>query len=131
MSALTILQGKINNPAILTSDLESAISETAQAIRLYCNLNDEDAIPVGLEYTHANMARDLVLYEYESKQTAGASGSAVDIADVASVKVGDTSVQIGAGGGSRAKALNSHRPNLDSIVMNYAAQLNKFRRLIW
>jgi hypothetical protein len=75
------------------------------------------------------MAVDLIKYNYESNNSGGEV--AADAADVSSLKVGDTQIQLGGGSSSRAKVLNSHRPNLDQIVMNYQSQLNKFRRMVW
>ena len=57
----------------------------------------------------------------------------VDLNSISSVKIGDTSVDIGAGTSDSlsSKDLKSHYSNLDGIIFNYRAQLNMFRRLRW
>jgi len=131
MSALTILQAKVTNPMITTLMMEGAIAEVQQVVRNYCNFNDTDVIPAALDYTVANMARDLVLYDYQAGLTVAPSTDSVDAADVTGITVGDTSISIGAGSGQRARTLAGHSANLDSLVLSYTAQLNKFRRLVW
>lgn len=126
MTILEIVQAKIKNEAITELDIQLAIGEVEEVIKNYCNI---DEVPEALKYTWANMAVDLVKYNYESNNSGGEV--AADAADVSSIKVGDTQIQLGGGSGSRAKVLNSHRPNLDQIVMNYQSQLNKFRRMVW
>ena len=126
MIILEIVRAKIKNEAITELDIQLAIDEVQVVIKNYCSI---DEVPEELKYTWANMAADLVLYQYASNNSGGEV--AADAADVSSLKVGDTQIQLGGGSGSRAKVLNSHRPNLDQIVMNYQSQLNKFRRMVW
>lgn len=127
MTVLEILSLKTSNACITEPDKLLAIGEVEQSIKNYCNI---DEVPEALNYIWANMALDLVNYNFESNNRAGDT-IATDPSDVSSIKVGDTQIQLGGGGGSRAKVLNSHRPNLDQIVMNYQSQLNKFRRMVW
>ena len=126
MTVNEIVRAKIKDEAIIELDIQLAVMEVEEVIKQYCNM---DQVPEALKYTWANMAVDLVKYNYESNNSGGEV--AADAADVSSIKVGDTQIQLGGGSGSRAKVLNSHRPNLDQIVMNYQSQLNKFRRMVW
>ena len=126
MTVNEIVRAKIKDEAIIELDIQLAVMEVEEVIKQYCNI---DEVPEALNYTWANMAVDLVKYNYESNNSGGEV--AADVADVSSLKVGDTQIQLGGGSGSRAKVLNSHRPNLDQIVMNYQSQLNKFRRMVW
>lgn len=127
MTALEIVSLKITNSSITELDKILAVGEVEQVIKNYCNI---DEIPEALNYTWANMAVDLIKYNYESSLPASGDLE-TDAADVSSIKVGDTQIQLGGGRGSRAKILNSHRADLDSIIMNNKAQLNKFRRMVW
>ena len=126
MTVPEIVNLKITDATITEPEKALAIGEVEQVIKNYCSI---DRVPEALNYTWANMAVDLIKYNYESNNSGGEV--VVDAADISSLKVGDTQIQLGGGSSSRAKVLNSHRPNLDRIVMNYQSQLNKFRRMVW
>jgi len=126
MTALEIVNLKIKNASITELDKELAINEIEQVIKNYCNI---DKIPEELNYTWANMAVDLINYNYQLNNNDDIVEA--DSADVSSIKVGDTQIQLGGGNNSRAKTLNSHIPNLDQIILNYQSQLNKFRKMVW
>lgn len=126
MTVLEIVNLKITDATITELDIQLAIDEVQMVIKNYCNI---DEVPEALNYTWANMAVDLIKYNYESNNSGGEV--AADAADVSSLKIGDTQIQLGGGSSSRAKVLNSHKLNLDRIVMNYQSQLNKFRRMVW
>lgn len=129
MTVLEIISSKVANDAITELNKEVAIEEVEQVIKNYCSIEE---VPEALKYTWANMAVDLINYNYAVN--AGKSGDdllEVDPSDVSSIKVGDTQIQLGGGSGERAKTLNSHSTSLDHVVMNYSNQLNKFRRMVW
>lgn len=126
MTVLEIVNLKITDATITELEKALAVGEVEQVIKNYCNI---DEVPNALSYTWANMAADLIKYNYESNNSEGER--AADEAGISSIKVGDTQIQLGGGSGSRAKVLDSHSPNLDQIVMNYQSQLNKFRRMVW
>jgi len=126
MTALEIVNLKIKNASITELDKELAINEIEQVIKNYCNI---DKIPEELNYTWANMAVDLINYNYQLNNNDDIVEA--DSANVSSIKVGDTQIQLGGGNNSRAKTLNSHIPNLDQIILNYQSQLNKFRKMVW
>ncbi len=126
MTALEIVNLKIKNASITELDKELAINEIEQVIKNYCNI---DKIPEELNHTWANMAVDLINYNYQLNNNDDIVEA--DSADVSSIKVGDTQIELGGGNNSRAKTLNSHIPNLDQIILNYQSQLNKFRKMVW
>jgi hypothetical protein len=117
--------------AITDVDIQLAVDETAQCIRTYCNIDVSSILPVELNFTHANMAVDLLKYTHASN-TAGAD-TEVDAAEVSSIKIGDTQIQLGGAStvNERASALRSHSARLDTLIMNYKDQLNKFKRMVW
>jgi hypothetical protein len=122
MTALEIVVTKLGdntNPALC----KLATEEVEQAIKNYCNI---DKVPDELKFVWANMAIDLIRYE---KAVKGNDTEDISIADVASISMGDTSINLGGGGANSAK--KSHIPNLDQIVMNNKAQLNRYRRMVW
>lgn len=124
---ISIIEAK--RPGKFTDKMDSAIDEVEQEILNYCCIQE---VPNALRFTVANMSIDLLEYEAEvNKPASSADLENVDLADVSSLKVGDTSVSIGESrrDNTRKSKLNSHKSNLDDIVMNYRAQLNRYRRL--
>lgn len=124
---ISIIEAK--RPGKFTDKMDSAINEVEQEILNYCGIQE---VPNVLRFTVANMSIDLLEYEAEvNKPASSADLENVDLADVSSLKVGDTSVSIGESrrDNVRKSRLNSHKSNLDDIVMNYRAQLNRYRRL--
>lgn len=130
MTVEEIVDAKLTNTDIAALDRQLAIEEVKQAILTYCNIS---TIPEELNFTWANMSIELANYTYQMNKPSGDSLTEVEEADISSIKIGDTQVNLGTGGSSnqRAKALKSHSVNLDGIVLNYKAQLNRFRRVVW
>lgn len=129
MTLLEIVVLKLHNKVDeLTCRL--AIEEVEQEVKNYCRI---DKVPEELRFTVANMAIDLIRYELEAVGEDTDVTQEISIADVASVKMGDTTINLGGGsentGADRAR--NSHKANLDDVVMNYRSQLNRFRRMVW
>lgn len=109
---------------------QMAIEEVEQAIKNYCNI---DKVPQELKFIAANMAVDLVRYEQAISGENEEGLEEIGISDVSSIKIGDTSINLGTGSENTVvdRARDAHRPNLDEIVFNYRAQLNRFRRMVW
>ena len=95
----------------------------------YCQI---PRVPPQLHFVWANMSIDLILYLIEMNNTPQDPLDGLDVSDLSSVKIGDTSVFIGDKYRSnmRSRTLQSHNANLDEIVMNYTKQLNQFRRIL-
>lgn len=111
------------------------IDEMEQVIKNYCNI---DYVPEELTYTLVNMVCDL--YTYHNQVVADTKASKDEDADVSvsptgvnSIRVGNTTVTFGSGSDteSRNRALRSHVPDLDTFLLNYKSQLNKFRKMVW
>lgn len=105
------------------------VRETEQSILNYCQI---PRVPPQLHFVWANMSVDLILYLIEMNNTPEDPLDGMDVSDLSSVKVGDTSVYVGDKYRSnmRSRILQSHNANLDEIVMNYTKQLNQFRRIL-
>lgn len=129
MTVLEIVNAKILNTSITEAMRNVAIGEVEQVIKNYCKI---DVVPEELYFTWGNMAVDLALYTYQSNVTSGSTDD-IDSSDISSIKIGDTQISLSGGGtsGARSKALSSHKPYLDGMVMNYREQLNQFRRMVW
>lgn len=118
-----------DNPKGLTNEgILARIDEVEQAIKNYCMIA---TVPDALKYTWVNMTVDLCAYESEVNYRPADPTDGVDVSDLSSIKVGDTSVFYGDKYRSnlRSRTLQAHENDLDAIVMNYASQLNRFRRL--
>lgn len=105
------------------------VMEVEQSILNYCQI---PGVPEQLNFVWANMAVDLILYIIEMNFTPQDPLDGLDVSDLSSVKVGDTSVFIGDKYRSnlRSRILQTHNANLDEIVMGYTKQLNQFRRIL-
>ena len=128
MTVNEIVRAKIKDEAITELDIQLAINEVEEVIKNYCNI---DTIPDALKFTWANMAVDLIRYQYESNIGADDALAGIDVSDVSNLKIGDTQIALQGNNSERSKILKSHRPNLDQIVMNNKEQLNRFRRMVW
>lgn len=127
---------KLKNRRILNMDAGGLIDdeiivhikEVEQSIINYCQIPQ---VPPQLHFVWANMAVDIILYSIEMNYTPQDPLDGLDVSDLSSVKVGDTSVYIGDKyrSNQRSRILQSHNANLDEIVMNYTKQLNQFRRI--
>ena len=106
-----------------------AVQEVEQSILNYCQI---PRVPTALNFVWANMSVDLLLFQIESNYTPADPMDGLDVSDLSSVKVGDTSVYIGDKyrSNQRSRILQSHNANLDEIVMGYTKQLNQFRRIL-
>lgn len=105
------------------------ILEVEQSILNYCQI---PGVPPQLNFVWANMAVDLILYNIEMNNTPEDPLDGLDVSDLSSIKVGDTSVFIGDKYRSnlRSRILQTHNANLDEIIMGYTKQLNQFRRIL-
>ena len=116
--------GGLNDEDILMN-----VQEVEQTILNYCQI---PRVPPQLNYVWANMTVDLILYFIEMNNKPEDPLEALDVSDLSSVKIGDTSVYIGDKYRSnlRSRILQTHNANLDELVMNYTKQLNQFRRIL-
>ena len=119
----------LSNGGLDDSQILLNIQEVEQSILNYCQI---PRVPVALHFVWANMAVDLILYAIEMNNKPEDPLDALDVSDLSSVKIGDTSVFIGDKYRSnmRSRILQTHNANLDEIVMNYTKQLNQFRRIL-
>lgn len=119
----------IENGGMTDDEILLNVKETEQTILNYCQIPQ---VPPQLHFVWANMSVDLILYLIEMNYTPEDPLEALDVSDLSSVKVGDTSIYVGDKYRSnlRSRILQSHNANLDEIVMNYTKQLNQFRRIL-
>ena len=105
------------------------VKEVEQSILNYCQI---PRVPTQLHYVWANMSVDLILYLIEVNNTPVDPLDGLDVSDLSSVKIGDTSVFVGDKyrSNQRSRTLQSHNANLDELVMGYTKQLNQFRRIL-
>lgn len=120
MTVLEIVHAKLNNDEL---PYQLAVEEVEQAIKNYCNI---DKIPEELKFVVANMAVDLVRYEQAAKDGL----EEISLTDVSSIKIGDTSINLGKS--STSDSVHNRRiANVNKVVLNYKEQLHRFRRMVW
>lgn len=135
LAVVTIVKAKnkritaMDKGGLTDEDILMNVKEVEQSILNYCQI---PRVPPQLNYVWANMAVDLILFFIESNNTPEDPLDGLDVSDLSSIKVGDTSVYIGDKYRSnhRSRTLQSHNANLDEIVMGYTKQLNQFRRIL-
>lgn len=135
LEVVTIVKAKnkritdMSNGGLTDEDILLYVKEAEQSILNYCEI---PRVPTQLHYVWANMSVDLILYVIEVNNTPEDPLDGLDVSDLSSVKVGDTSVFIGDKyrSNARSRTLQSHNANLDELVMNYTKQLNRFRRIL-
>lgn len=116
-----IVKGRLG----LTSDehkemIGTYIDEIGYRIKHYCNIS---SIPDGLKFVWASMTMDVVRIELPNVEEIADS-----IGDEGTVKIGDTQVGSGA---TRGGVTNTSKSVLDTVVLNYRVDLNRYRRLRW
>lgn len=119
----------VDKGGLTDEEILMSIKEVEQSILNYCQI---PRVPPQLNFVWANMSVDLILYLIEVNNTPKDPLDGLDVSDLSSVKVGDTSIYIGDKyrSNQRSRILQSHNANLDEIVMNYTRQLNQFRRIL-
>ena len=111
---ISLLRLKLDEP---TPELELALMEAEQAIRNYCNFEQEEEIPSAANFIWANMATDM-LKQQSSEIDATPQGALTSITE------GDTSYGF-------AAPTKSKQEYLAMVSADYAYQLNSFRRFRW
>lgn len=128
MTVIEIAKSKLKNIYIPDEEIQIALDEVEQVILNYCNIY---VVPEELFYTWANMAVDLIRFQFvrsggdlEGDKTVDGVPSGMNII---SVSVGDTTTKFEESSGVGAMALSSHVRLLDTLVLDYGSQLQKFR----
>ncbi len=130
---LPLVRTKFISDAVTEADRLIAVEEIEQTILNYCHITE---IPPALKFTWANMAVDLLTYQHAANTPAATSGGdgAETAGAVSSIKEGDTTVSFGgksSNAADRDRALDTHKATLDNLVMDYTAQLQKYRKVAW
>lgn len=119
----------MDNGGLSDEEIFVNVKEVEQTILNYCQI---PRVPPQLNFVWANMSVDLILYSIEMNNAPEDPLDSLDVSDLSSVKVGDTSVFVGDKyrSNQRSRILQSHESNLDELVMGYTKQLNQFRRIL-
>ena len=118
--------------------LNLTIDEVEQEIKNFCNIKE---VPRELTYTFAHIVVDLFRYRQEFINATKKPGEGeedddditINEGNMNSIRVGDTTITFGSGSDTMVynKNMRSHQANLDDVILNYKAQLKKFRRMVW
>ena len=131
MEILELISHKLDKLGVTTNqtDIEISLEEVDQYIKNYCHI---DSIPNELLFVRANLVTDYLRYLDANKPGDGTVD--VDNASVGpltAISSGDVSYSFANNATNKNHISNAHTANLDSLLMNYEAQLNKFRRAVW
>lgn len=128
MKVSEIVDVKLTDILITEAEKLLAIAEVEQVIKSYCNI---DKVPVELNFTWANMVVDLLRFQHAANNPGGELDD-INVGDVSALKIGDTNITLGGNSASAySRGIKSHQADLDSLVMSYKSQLQKFRRMVW
>lgn len=129
---LSIVKIKNKNIDMTDDEIGLLINEVEQKIKNYCCIPQ---VPKQLYYTWANMVLDMIAYQTAVNTDTDLTDD--DITNILSgnygtIDEGDSSWKQGEIDGTSPyyRALMSHSPSLDDLIMNYKQDLNLFRR-IW
>lgn len=114
MDVFDIVKARLPEPMDDTI-LALYIAEVGQVIKTYTNQRN---IPAELAFVHANMVLDLIAGETRRAEPEAQTS-------VASIKEGDVTVQFG------SAKIDSRERAMERLLYDFAAQLNKFRKLRW
>lgn len=138
MTITEIAKSKLKNVDVSDDEIQIALDEVEQVILNYCNIYE---VPEALNYTWANMAVDLIRFQFATNNSDSGLGGGTDEdgvpigMSISSISVGDTTTSFKSASktdiSNNSKALGSHIPALDGLVMNYTPQLQKFRKVVW
>lgn len=141
-AALGLAAAKINNTAIDQAQIETALDEAENAIRIYTNrfrtelvtppdIYAYEALPPEMAYIWANMAADIL-----AGSTAAQSGSGTPsvttgaiAGSIKSIKEGDVSIEFTDGSGGTVSSDPTAR--IGGLMYDYESQLQAFRRFGW
>lgn len=112
LAKLKALLGIAADDTSQDASLQFILDDVSETIRNYCNL---DELPSGLEHTAYRMAIDL--YRNEAIGEADAP-----VGSVSSIKEGDTQTDFNK---------TATAGYAETLLKNYHAQLNRYRRLSW
>lgn len=120
-------------PLVVTDvDIDMAIEEVEVEIKGYCNIN---TIPETLKFVEANMCVDYLRWQTAIRSSTGAQtqpSENLSVSQLGEVQLGNMTFKLNSGiantdTGSSMNPRKSHIPKLDTILMNYVAQLNRYR----
>lgn len=132
MDIIQLIQSKLEKFGINLEEklILVTLEEIDQAIKIYCNI---DIIPNALLYVRANLVVDYIRYmEANKPNEAGNVGVASNnVGPLTSIKSGGISYTFANNTGNKGVLENAHIADIDDIINNYKAQLNRFRRITW
>lgn len=99
--------------------IETYIEEIENRIIHYCKIKE---IPDGLKFVWASMVIDAVRVELSSVDEIADSTDSGE-----SIKIGDTSTSPS----QKTGVINTSKSVIDTVVLNYRIDLNRYRKLRW
>ncbi|AGR47530.2 putative DNA packaging protein [Brevibacillus phage Abouo] len=99
--------------------IKSYIHEIEKRILHYCHISE---VPEALHFTWASMVIDALRVEQATVSEVAAATATSE-----SIKIGDTSTSPGKSEG----VTSTSKDVIESVVLNYRVDLNRYRKLVW
>ncbi|AYB39974.1 phage head-tail connector protein [Brevibacillus laterosporus] len=99
--------------------IKSYIHEIEKRILHYCHISE---VPEALQFVWASMVIDVLRIEQATVSEVAAATPTSE-----SIKIGDTSTSPGKSEG----VTSTSKGVIDSVVLNYRVDLNRYRKLVW
>ncbi len=121
--------GKYDEDVHTSDVIAGYVEEVVQAVENYCQI---PCIYYTMRFIVTQLCADYIIYDDEVAKDVSTIDMDADPADLSSIKIGDVTIGLGDKYRSniRKTILNAHTYDLDSFLLNYKDQLNRFRR-IW
>lgn len=119
-----IIQNRLGDNRLGQILLNGYIDETESVI---CNYINRGYVPEPLKFVFVNMTMDLLKSQALNGNIDNDSLADIGIGSVASIKDGDSELKLA----TSKTHTGAHTADVDSILYNYKAQLDKYRVLKW
>lgn len=120
-----IVQERLKDNPVGSALLRSYIEETETVITNYINRN---YVPEPLRFVFVNMLMDLLKSEALNGNIDNEKLGDISIGTLSSIEDGDTTLKFRT---SITTATGAHTADVESLLYNYTAQLDKYRLLKW
>lgn len=119
-----IITARLQNNPIDEDLLLSFIDETESVITNYIN---RSYVPMPLKFVFVNMCMDLLKSQAMNGNIDNEQLADTGVGAIASIKDGDSEIKFA----TSKTATGAHVADVDSLLYNYTAQLDKYRLLKW
>lgn len=132
MEILQVILNKLNryNISWTEDEVKFILAEIDEYIMNYCNIY---VIPKELLFVRSNLVLDYIRHIESNKPVEDGMDitNTTKVGPLTSIKSGNIQYNFSDNSTNGNHISNAHKVNLDSLLLNYESQLNKFRRNVW